>query len=236
MSHLSVESQAALQNRQQIQLDTEKETKRLLLERSDALGRLENRARIVLKPLEDDKKALNARIHSLNAKSLAIETKLNGNRVEITSQNELLGKLKQDIQTSTGELEILQSTKLGVVSQIEELEAKIADYSSESSNLKTEINNLSQSKIALVDFISNAHAKFEAREAESIRELSILESKKADITQSIITMQSDFELERDNLATRQKALQAQEQSLENRERKVRRDEETNRRNYELMKL
>lgn len=236
LDNLTVENQAALQKRQQIRLDTETETKKLLEERKVELKNLESNALSALKPLQVDQTALEGVIRTLNGKVQSLESEIVGKDAEINAQNDLLGSIKAEIHESKSQLQVVQASNQGAQAQIDGLQAKISDSQAKLGEFKAEIDTLTTTKIGLVDFIERSTQEFEAQKIESERELNMLTNTINSLKGQIADSQSEWDLERQNLATRAQAVKEREDAVENRERKVKRDEDINARNYNLMNM
>lgn len=159
-----------------------------------------------------------------------------GKDAEINAQNDLLGSIKAEIHESKSQLQVVQASNQGAQAQIDGLQAKISDSQAKLGEFKAEIDTLTTTKIGLVDFIERSTQEFEAQKIESERELNMLTNTINSLKGQIADSQSEWDLERQNLATRAQAVKEREDAVENRERKVKRDEDINARNYNLMNM
>lgn len=236
LSNLKTESQVALQKRNQLRLEQENETAKLLEERKAALEAVELLARENLKPLEDKAQGLGNIIGNLEFNRDSLNTEISGKVTELNSLHEQLGSVKTSIESENSKIIVLVSQQAGVQSSIDSLKEQISPLQEQSTSLKSEIEDFYNIKVELMDFIDLKTKEFEAEKEVSERDLSILKDQKSALTRSIQESEINFKAEREDLATRKQAADKRDDNLRAREYKVSRDEEMIEQNAGLLNL
>lgn len=236
LSNLNTESQVALQKRNQIRLDTETETAKLLEKRKAELEKIELLARERLEPLEDKYAGLGNLIGNLEFNRDSLDTEIAGKITELNSLHEDLGNVRSIIEAETSKITALVSQQKGVQGSIDTLKEQISPLQEQFTKLKIETEDLTTHRSQLMGIIDAKSKELEALLEESERDLSILKEQKRVITTKIQDSQKQFDNERSELATRRQAADKRDDNLRAREYKVSRDEQMVQQNAGLLNL
>lgn len=236
LSNLNTESQVALQRRNQIRLETEAETAKLLEKRKKDLEGLEVLAEERLKPLEDKYAEIVNLVGNLEFNRQGLDTEIRGKISKLNALHESLGEVKTQIESEKASVTQLKSEQTGVQSSIDGLKEQISPLQEQLSSLKSEVEELTVKRVGLINIIDQKSKEFEALREESERDLSILTQQKHTLTREIQDSQKQFSSEREELATRKQAADKRDDNLRAREYKVSRDEQMIEQNAGLLNL
>lgn len=236
LSNLKTESQVALRKRNQLRLEQEKETDRLLAERKLSLEVIENNSQKELERLEDTSQGLKKEIGNLEFNRDSLNTEISGKISELNSLHEQLGTVKTAIESENSKITVLISQQIGVQTSIDTLKEQIPPILEELTIIKADIASLIPQRAELVDSIQLKTDEFDTLLEESERDLSVLKDQKSAIKREIAESEDQFKAERSDLASRKMAADKRDDNLRAREYKVSRDEQMIEQNAGLLNL
>lgn len=236
LSNLKTESQVQSQRRNQIQLDIEAETDKLLAKRESALEVIAKQSQKVIEDLEDQVQALKNKVRSLDFNKEALDVQITGKITELNALHNSLNDVNKQIEAQKSQITQLESKQIGIQSSIDGLKEQIEPLQVTSTNMKTEISGLETKRADLTAAVETKTQEYTVLLEESERDLSILKAQKIQITREIQDSQAQFKLERDDLATRKLAADKRDDNLRAREYKVNRDEQMIQQNAGLLNL
>lgn len=236
LSNLHTESQVQSRRRNQIQLDIQAETDKLLAERQSALEVIETKSQKVIEDTEDQIQALKNQIGNLEFNKDSLDTEIQG---KITQLNTLRSGM-EDLKTAINEEKVtivrLQSEQVGIQSSIDGLKEQVNPLQATLTDMKSEVGDLELKRADLLALIETKSQEYAVLLEESERDLSILKDQKTQIKTEIQDAQAQFKLEREDLATRKMAADERDNNLRRREYKVNRDEQMIQANSGLLDL
>lgn len=236
LSRLKTENQVALQRRNQTLLDTQKETDKLLAERTYALELIETKSQKVVEDTEDQVQALKNQVGNLEYNRDSLDTEIQGKITQLNSLHNEIGDVKTQIEAEKSKITQLQSEQLGIQSSIDSLKEQTTPLQLSLGEMKHEIGGLEIKRADLTSLVDTKTQEYAVLLEESERDLSILKDQKTQIKREIQDSQAEFKLEREDLATRKVAADKRDDNLRAREYKVNRDEEMIQNNAGLLNL
>lgn len=236
LSNLKTESQVALQRRNQIQLDTQAETDKLLAKRKSALEVIETQSQKVIEDTQDQVQALKNQIGNLEFNRDSLDTEIQGKITQLNNLHNEIGDVKTQIEAEKSKATQLQSEQLGIQSSIDSLKEQTTPLQLALGEMKHEISGLEVKRADLTALVETKTQEYTVLLEESERDLSILKDQKVQIKTEIQDAQADFKRERDDLATRKLAADKRDDNLRAREYKVNRDEAMIEQNAGLLNL
>lgn len=236
LSNLRQEIKVVEGRRNQLQLETEQETERLLKERQEKLEALEVYSKDELSGLGDSRQLLYAAISELDFAKTELESQITAQKTELEENSKQFTLIKASIDAEKLDLSGLESKHKGVLVAIEDLKNTIVPLIEQKTGLSKEIEELTNKKVELAAYITHKEEEFDARQEDFIRERDITAEQVRILKQQREDMQEGIKAERDELATRKMAADRRDQNLRIREHKVSRDEQTIAQNAGLLNL
>lgn len=233
---MQTEIQTSQKHSARLREEEARATERLLQERTSRLASVEAEHAARLKPLLAKAAGLASSNEQLEKQQLELRTELSGLQSQIMGRREVLSRTERASSTASQALEDRKEAAQVVTDQIRSLHEQIAPLQDTVRELSSQIDTFSYQRDDIRVQLSDAITDLETTSSEKQRLVARLEAKKADLLAEITLFEHDMEIQRAELARRLQAASDKEHVLVQREAKVRRDEQVNLRNTQLINM
>lgn len=233
---METEIQTAQKHSADLREEAERQTERLLKDRSAQLEKLENDAKELLIPLINREELLKTSVTSLTNQKIALETTLTGLDSQINGRRQAILEADQAVSAQKSVLDDEKTKVAAVHDQISAIKQQIEPLQNTLVQLTDNIDKSSVKRDELRDQIGDYRTEFEILKNEKERVVTVLDSKREKLELDIIQAQEEMNAQRQDLAQRIRIANDREEVLKRRENKVARGEADNRRNASLMNL
>lgn len=229
-------NQAQKDAQKQIQAQAEAQTKKIIQDRTDELKALEVGWTERIKPLEARMSSLKDDIKVQLLEYEDMRSKVVGAAAELGKTQDQLSTIKSEVARAEGLVQIQETKLAGVQAQVSVLSERIAPLQEEKLKITGELIKLRKDREVAEESLADSKKLMAEEALEHERTVHNLKSESSKLALKIQEDEHQWDIERQQMASRQRKLDLREETLARREQKLVQGERDMVRNSDLMNL